>query len=363
MPTLHLHPTALRLRHTFTIAHGSFDTQTNLIVELRDEDPADPLRQGPLSGFGEASTVGYYGNSAATMAESLERHRAAIEATPLDTPEQYWERLAPLLKDDPFALCALDQAAHDLWGKRLRERVWKLWDLDVSQVPASDYTIGIADLATMVQKLREFPDFPIYKIKLGTGDPARDLAIVEALRAAAPDATFRIDANCAWDATTTLDLAPRLQALGVEFLEQPLPADDLAGSARLYAESPLPIVADESCQTEADVTRCAPLFHGINIKLTKCGGLTPARRMIAQAQELGLKVMVGCMTESTVGISAIAQLLPLLDWVDMDGALLLADDVADGVRVGLDGQVHYPDTPGLGVTWRGLHAVEHPGAR
>lgn len=344
---MHLHIVPLRLRHRFTIAHGSTDLQHNLIVELRD---------GSHRGYGEASTVGYYGNSAETMAESLERARPKVEAEQVDDPAAFWARMEPALENDPFALCALDQAAHDLWGRRLGQPVWKLWGLDVADVPPSDYTIGIAPIEEMVEKLREFPDFPIYKIKLGTDE---DLAIVRALREVT-DAKFRIDANCAWDADTAIALSGPLRELGVEFLEQPLPPDDEEGHRRVHAESALPVIADESCQVEADVDRCAGLFHGVNVKLTKCGGLTPARRMIARARELGLSVMVGCMTESTVGISAIGQLLPLLDFADMDGALLLADDVADGVRVHTDGHVEFPDAPGLGITWRGLTERAEP---
>lgn len=345
-----LHIVPLRLRHTFTIAHGSIDLQHNLIVELRD---------GTNRGFGEASTIGYYGNSGQTMAASLERVRAQIEAENVDEPGRFWQRVAPLLPDDPFALCALDQAAHDLWGRRLGRPVWQLWGLDLGKLPPSDYTIGIAPIAEMVRKLQEFPDFPVYKIKLGTPD---DLAIVRALRAVTR-AKFRVDANCAWNAATAIRLSEPLRELGVEFIEQPLPAADLAGQREVLAHSALPVIADESCQGEDDVARCAGLFHGVNIKLTKCGGLTPARRMITRARELGLSVMVGCMTESTVGISAIGQLLPLLDYADMDGALLLADDWADGVRVGHDGRVHFPDLPGFGLTWHGRPVSRRPGDR
>lgn len=345
---LHLHVVPLRLRHTFTIAHGSLDVQQNLIVELRD---------GPHRGFGEASTVGYYGNSGPTMAASLEKVRAQIEAEKVDEPSRFWARVAPLLRDDPFALCALDQAAHDLWGRRLGRPVWELWGLDPSRLPPSDYTIGIASIPEMVRKLQEFPHFPVYKIKLGTPD---DLAVVRALRAVT-SAKFRVDANCAWDAATTLRRVEPLRELGVELIEQPLPAADVAGQREVFASSTLPIIADESCQREEDVARCAGLFHGVNIKLTKAGGLTPARRMIARARELGLSVMVGCMTESSVGISAIGQLLPLMDYADMDGALLLAEDWAEGVRVGGDGRVHFPDAPGLGITWHGRAVPQGPG--
>jgi L-alanine-DL-glutamate epimerase-like enolase superfamily enzyme len=162
------------------------------------------------------------------------------------------------------------------------------------------------------------------------------------------DAVFRIDANTAWSADQTIAFAPELKSLGVEFIEQPLKRDDWDGMKRVMNESVLPVIADESCQTEADVERCADHFHGINIKLTKAGGLTPARRMIARARELGLKVMVGCMNESSIGISAIGQLLPLLDYVDMDGAVLIAQDIATGVHL-VEGRAVFPDENGLGV--------------
>jgi L-alanine-DL-glutamate epimerase-like enolase superfamily enzyme len=196
----------------------------------------------------------------------------------------------------------------------------------------------------MVQKLNEMPGWPVYKIKLGTPD---DLAIVHELRRHT-DATFRVDANCGWTADQTIELAPALKELGVEFVEQPLPRDDVEGARRAFERSALPLIADESCITEEDVDQCAGCFHGINIKLVKCGGLAAARRMVSRARELGLQVMAGCMTESTVGISALAQLLPLLDYVDMDGAVLLARDIATGVRLER-GKCIYPDENGTGV--------------
>jgi L-Ala-D/L-Glu epimerase / N-acetyl-D-glutamate racemase len=219
-----------------------------------------------------------------------------------------------------------------------------LWGLSTEKIPASNYTIGIDQTDVMVAKMNEFPGWPIYKIKLGTD---RDLEIVRELRKHTP-ATFRVDANCGWTAEQAIAYAPELKKLGVEFIEQPLKADRWDDLRRVGQHSALPIIADESCIVESDVKRCAGVFHGVNIKLVKCGGLTPARRMIAQARQLGLKVMVGCMTESTVGISAIAQLLPLLDYVDMDGAVLLAEDIAAGVRLDR-GRCIYPDAPGHGL--------------
>jgi len=196
----------------------------------------------------------------------------------------------------------------------------------------------------MVQKMQEFPGWPVYKIKLGTPD---DVEIVRTLRGHT-DAVFRVDANCAWGVEETIRNSAALKELGVEFIEQPLAPDDSDGMKEVYRASALPVVADESCQQEPDVDRCGTCFHGVNVKLVKCGGLTPARRMIARARALGLKTMVGCMTETSVGVSAIAQLLPMLDYVDMDGALLLAQDIATGVTIDR-GRVQFPDENGCGV--------------
>jgi L-alanine-DL-glutamate epimerase-like enolase superfamily enzyme len=330
-----LHSFELPLRHTFTISRESIDTQPTMIVELQD---------GGVSGFGEATSNRYYGFTIERMTARLESLRSVIESATWERPEELWAQLQPHLVADPFSLCAIDQAAHDLWGKRLGKPLYELWGLTTEKIPASNYTIGIDTVPKMLEKLQEFPDWPIYKIKLGTD---QDLEIVRALREHT-SATFRVDANCGWSADQTLEYAPQLKSLGVEFIEQPLPADRWDDIRRVRESVALPIIADESCIVESDVARCHGLFHGINIKLVKCGGLTPARRMIAEARKLGLKVMVGCMTESTVGISAIAQLLPLLDYVDMDGAVLLAQDIASGVRVER-GICHYPAVPGTGV--------------
>jgi L-alanine-DL-glutamate epimerase-like enolase superfamily enzyme len=332
-----LHAYDLPLRHTFTISRESITSQPTLIVELTQEG---------VSGCGEATSNKYYGFTIERMAKDLAALSPLLAATTLDEPTALWAACRPRLTDDPFALCALDQAAHDLWGKLRRQPVWKLWGLSTENVPASDYTIGIDKIDAMVSKLNEFPGWPIYKIKLGTD---RDLEIVRALRQHTT-ATFRVDANCGWTAEQTIANSRELKALGVEFIEQPLkPQLPEADHRRVKEQSALPIIADESCIVEADVRKCQGLFHGVNIKLVKCGGLTPARRMIEEARSLGLSVMVGCMTESTVGISAIAQLLPLLDYVDMDGAVLLAEDVATGVRLDR-GRCLYPDVAGNGIT-------------
>jgi L-Ala-D/L-Glu epimerase len=278
------------------------------------------------------------------MCEALESVRSLVESVePLD-PAQLWERTWPLLSKNPFAQCALDQAANDLWGKQRGAPVSRLWGLSTDRIPHSNFTIGIDTIEVMVQKLLEMPGWPIYKIKLGT---KYDLDIVRELRKHT-DAVFRVDANCGWTADEAIANSHELAKLGVEFIEQPLPAAQWEEVKCVYRESALPIIADESCISEEDVDRCVGHFHGVNVKLVKCGGLTPARRMVTRARELGMKAMVGCMTESTIGISAIAQLLPLLDYVDMDGAALLASDIAIGVHVDR-GTCIYPAANGTGA--------------
>jgi L-alanine-DL-glutamate epimerase-like enolase superfamily enzyme len=307
------------------------------------------LSDGGHCGYGEAATSkGYPQFSPEVIRRDLEAVRPLVESTKFEEPQELWRRVLPQLGHNRFALCALDEAAHDLWGKRLNQPVWKLWGLSLENIPVSDYTIGIDSIDKMVAKMQEFAGWPIYKIKLGTD---RDLEIVQELRRHT-DAIFRIDANTAWTAEQTIALAPNLRDLGVEFIEQPLKREDWAGMKEVFQRSVLPVIADESCQREEDVALCAGHFHGINIKLTKAGGLTPARRMVAEARALGLKVMAGCMNESSVGISAIGMLLPLLDYVDMDGSVLIARDIATGVHLH-QGVPVFPGVPGNGVTLLG----------
>ncbi len=330
-----LHRFDLRLRHVFTISRESSAVYRAMIVELQ---------QDGVSGFGEAGESVYYGATFDNMTSLLEQVRPRLEAGQLGDPQELWEQLGPQLAANRSAQCALDVAAHDLWGKLRGQPVWRLWGLSDASLPPTDYTIGIDSIDVMVKKMREFPGWPVYKIKLGTRD---DLAIVRELRKSS-QAVFRVDANCAWGVEETVRNSQALAELGVEFIEQPLAPDQWEGMKQVAARSALPVIADESCQVEPDVDRCLGFFHGVNVKLVKCGGLTPARRMIARARQLGLKTMVGCMTESTVGISAAAQLLPWLDYADLDGALLLAEDVASGVTIE-HGQVHYPPENGCGV--------------
>ncbi|MDG2433259.1 dipeptide epimerase [Flavobacterium sp.] len=324
----------LKLQHTFSISRKSIDIQPTVIVELKCDD---------ISGYGEATSNPYYNITTARIVNDLEKVQTIIAASSDCKPEEFWNTMQPHFTDNLFALCALDVAFTDLYARRKNKKLYQLWNYSIHNNALTDYTIGIDTIEKMVQKMKEKP-WPIYKIKLGTTD---DLAIVTELRKHT-DAIFRIDANCGWSVRQTLENSVSLKKLGVEFLEQPLPADNWDGHAELFKKSALPIVADESCIIETDVLKCHNHFHGVNVKLMKCGGITPAKRMIEQARQLGLKTMVGCMTESTVGISAIAHLLPLLDYVDMDGALLLKEDIAKGVTIS-NGKIEYADVNGTGV--------------
>lgn len=324
----------LKLKHTFRISRKSIDFQPSLIVELQDDG---------FSGYGEATSNPYYNITIGILQQDIEKIRAIVEESHDETPEEFWLKINPFLKHNPFALCALDNAYNDLYARKNGKKLYELWNYDISHNPLTNYTIGIDTIENMVLKMKGF-SWPIYKIKLGTPE---DIEIVTELRKHT-NAIFRVDANCAWTVDETLKNAIILKNLGVEFIEQPLKADDWYGHKKVFENAVLPIIADESCITEADIAKCQNHFHGVNIKLMKCGGMTPGRRMITEAKKLGLKTMVGCMTESTVGISAIAHLLPELDYVDMDGSLLLAEDIAGGVTI-KNGKTYYPDRAGTGV--------------
>lgn len=325
----------LKLKHTFTISRESHDVQPTLIVELQD---------GIHAGFGEATSNPYYGITVKKMMDEINAIQDKIVALNGLNPNEFWAELYPHLKNNMFALCALDIAYNDLYTKKLGKKLYEHWGLSLGNNPKTNYTIAIDTVEKMVFKLKEFPS-PIYKIKLGTPN---DIEIVKELRSHT-DAIFRVDANCGWTADETIKNAIELKKLGVEFIEQPLKADNWDGHKKVFENSVLPIIADESCQVEADIEKCHNYFHGVNVKLVKCGGVTSGKRMLEKAKSLGMKTMVGCMTESTVGISAIAHLLPLLDYVDMDGALLLSEDIAKGVTI-KNGITTYANENGTGAS-------------
>lgn len=324
----------LPFKYPFTISKGTKTHQPSLIVSLEHMG---------LVGYGEAPAITYYNIPVEKMIEDLGRKKKLVEQYAYNEPERYWHYLHHLFPQNNFLVCALDIASWDLYGKMRMQPLHEVWGLKTDRQPITDYTIGIDTIDKMVEKMKEKP-WPIYKIKVGTAD---DIGIVKALRKHS-DAVFRADANAAWTLEEALEKIPRLKELGVEFIEQPLAKDDWEGMKILFEKSPLPLIADEACVLENDVEKCQGHFHGINIKLTKCGGITPARRMIDKARSLNMKVMVGCMNESTIGSAAIAHLLPLLDYVDMDGPLLLAEDVAEGLHFDY-GTVRASADPGLGI--------------
>jgi L-alanine-DL-glutamate epimerase-like enolase superfamily enzyme len=328
----------LPLKHTFTIAHQSRDVQETVIVELEDMG---------LIGLGECTTNAYYGMNIENITAALEEARASVEANEWETPEKLWELNQVIFKNNPFAHCALDMAAWDIFAKKQGKKLYELLKLDPKKLPTTNFTIGIDTMEKMIQKIKEV-DWPVYKIKLGTD---HDLQIIRELRNHT-DSIFRIDANCAWTAGQTIHYSEDLAKLGVEFMEQPLDKDDLEGMKEVFKHSKLPVIADESCITESDVKKCHGLFHGINVKLTKAGGITPGLRMLHEAKSLDMKTMVGCMTESSIGITAIAHISPLLDYVDMDGAMLLSRDIAKGVIIRPD-KVVFPEGNGIGAILEG----------
>lgn len=331
-----LHRLVLPLAHPFTIARGTITEQVSLVVELEHDG---------VRGFGEVTENSYYGHTYESMATALEAVHPHLSRWTNAAPGQWWPELLSLTNENYFATSAVDIAAHDLRGKLLGIPTWQDWGLRWENIPDSSYTIGIDSIETMLSKLAEQPGWSTYKIKLGT---PHDIQIVQRLREAT-DAVFRVDANCGWTADETIANAAALAELGVEFIEQPLPpeAPD-QDKLRVFAESALPIVADESCQQMRDVSNCAGRFHGVNVKVCKCGGLTPALHMLRQARAAGMKTMVGCMIESSIGISGAAQLLPLLDFADLDGAVLLVHDPASGVHI-QRGHVRLAAGPGTGA--------------
>ena len=290
----------LELEHTFRISRSANDTQRTLIIEVN---------QDGITGYGEATENPYYGVTIEGMVERLKSIHPLIDSFDNLSLDQTLDLLESELKDDSFLLCALDLALHDWFAQKAGLPLFRFWNLEWNNLPITNYTIGIDTVDRMVEKLKMQP-WPLYKIKLGIKE---DVEIIKALRKET-DAIFRIDANCGWTAEETVQKAPILKSLGVEFIEQPLPAEDWEGMEYVFQNSVLPVIADESCQVETDVAKCIGYFHGINIKVVKCGGLRPALRMIKMARANNLQLMVGCMTESSIGISAIAHLLPLLDY-------------------------------------------------
>ena len=335
----------LPFEYPFTISNGRTKThQHSLMIRLS---------LGNWQGYGEAPAIVYYNVSVEAMMELLEKNRKLIEKFALIDPERFWHFLHHLFPNDPFLVSALDMAGWDLFGQMKKQPIHEIWNTpwnEETPTPICDYTLGIDSIEKMLEKMKAHT-WPIYKIKVGTD---YDIEMITTLRAHT-NAPLRVDANAGWTTEEALQKISALADLGVELVEQPLAKDNWEGMAQLKAASVLPLFADESCVFEKDVATCANYFHGINIKLTKCSGLTPALRMIKEAKALGMKVMMGSMNESVIGSAAIAQFLPQLDYVDMDGPLLMTELNGVGLDYNLEnnkGKIIPLTRPGLGVQFR-----------
>jgi L-alanine-DL-glutamate epimerase-like enolase superfamily enzyme len=328
---------AVHTKHAFTIARGGASEWRVVTVRVTDGDGC--------SGWGEAAPSRFYGETADTVPAVLAQFAPVLERADPWSLETIEAELARTVRFNGAARSAVSAALHDLAAKRLGVPLYRMWGLDPENAPRSSFTIGIGDESELRQKVREAKGYPILKVKLGTD---HDEDIVRVIREEAPDKTLRVDANAAWNAKQAVRTIERLVDYGIEFVEQPLPPHDVQGLRFVRDRSPLPIIADESCLVASDIPRLAGAVDGINIKLSKCGGLREAQKMVSTARAHGMLVMMGCMIETSLGISAAAQLSPLLDYADLDGAALLADDPFRGASIE-GGKIAIPNGPGLGV--------------
>jgi L-Ala-D/L-Glu epimerase / N-acetyl-D-glutamate racemase len=337
-----MHVTAERLEmpleRPFRISRGTQEQARSLLVTVEHEG---------ITGIGEAApdSSGFYGESVETMLAALPRLSEALG-------DDLWQREDALAAMEHAVhhghgalKSALDMALWDYAGKRLGVPVYRLLGLDPARAPVSSFTIGIDTPERMAEVASRSPQWSILKLKVGTPN---DLETLRAVRGAT-SATLRVDANAAWTPKEALARIEALVPFGIEFVEQPVAAHDLEGLRFVRERSPLPIIADESCVTLTDVARVTECADGINIKLAKCGGITNALKLIAAARANSLSVMLGCMVSSSVATTAAAQLSPLVDYADLDGAALLAADPFSGVSFGPGGTLLLPEAPGLGV--------------
>ena len=330
-------------KHPFIIARGGSSEYKTVWVRISDGDGVE--------GWGEAAPSRFYGETPETVVAALGRLTPVVERADAWSLEAIEAEMNRAIGRNGSAKSAVSAALHDLAAKRLGVPLWKLWGLDPAASPKSSFTIAIApDDATLRARIKEAAQYPILKVKLGTD---RDEEIIRTVHSSAPDKILRVDANAAWTAKRALRMIDLCRELGVEFVEQPLPAHDLDGLRFVSARASLPIVADESCVVATDIPKLVGVVDGINIKLSKCGGLREALKMISTARAHGMLVMCGCMIETTLGIAAAAHFAPLLDCADLDGAALLTDDPFTGPGIA-GGAIGLSAGPGLGVGKRSV---------
>ena len=332
---LRFHPYTLELKHAFTLATSSRTTTPVMMVEVE---------QDGIVGYGEASMPPYLGESQESAAAFLRRVNLGGFADPFPL-EEILPAIDALAPGNTAAKAAVDIALHDWIGRKLGAPWYRIWGLDPAKAPVTSFTIGLDTADIVRQKTREAGSYRFIKVKLGRDT---DRMMIEAIRDVT-DKPITGDANQGWkDRGEALKIIEWLAARGVVLVEQPMPREQIDDTAWLRERSPLPLIADESVQRLADVKMAPGVFDGINIKLMKCTGLREAHKMITLARALGLKVMLGCMTETTCAISAAAQLSPLADWADLDGAALIKNDLFEGATLH-DGRITPADRPGIGV--------------
>ncbi|MES2695917.1 MAG: dipeptide epimerase [Verrucomicrobiota bacterium] len=341
---LRFQPYTLELKHAFGIASNTRTTTPAMLVEYEHDG---------VVGYGEAAMPPYLGESQETAARFFARTAELLASSAGADPFQLEELLPAidaLAPGNTAAKAAVDIALHDWVGKKLGAPWYRIWGLDPAKAPVTSFTIGIDTPEIVRVKTREAAEFKIIKVKLGRSAES-DRAMIETIREVT-DVPITVDANQGWkQRDEALAMIEWLAGRGVVFIEQPMPKEQIDDTAWLRGKSPLPLIADENCQRLADITRCAGAFHGVNIKLMKCTGLREAHKMILLARALGLKTMLGCMTETSCAISAAAQLSPLVDWADLDGAVLIKNDCFDGAAI-VDGKIVLPERAGIGVIKR-----------
>jgi L-Ala-D/L-Glu epimerase len=329
-------PYTLQLEHVFTIAVNSRSTTPVILTEIEYEG---------ISGYGEASMPPYLGESQETAAAFLSKVDLGQFNDPFEMDDilSYVDSIA---ERNTAAKASVDIALHDLVGKLLNKSWHQIWGFNKDKAPYTDFTIGIDTPEVVKQKVEEAKAYNVLKIKLGRDD---DKDVVEAIRSVT-NKKLRVDANQGWkDKHYALDMINWLEERDIDLIEQPMPKGQVDDIAWLTERSPLPIIGDESIQRIPDVIKAHGVFSGINIKLMKCTGMREANKMLLLARSLGMKVMIGCMTETSCGISAASQLSPMVDWADLDGNLLITNDPFKGTKVTEGGKLILSGTPGIGL--------------
>ncbi|MEY4628228.1 MAG: hypothetical protein RLZZ595_554 [Bacteroidota bacterium] len=325
----------LAFEYPFTISKGTKTHQPIFVVELEFRG---------IKAYGEAPAISYYNVTVDQMEDDLNAKIKFVENFSFTDPKRFWHFLHHLFPKNPFLVCALDMAGWDLFAKIRNKPLSEIWSLDFSLAPITDYTIGIDSLEKMLEKIKEHPA-PIYKIKVGGENDLLNLIQIRKHT----DAKIRIDANAGWELDQAIQMLPTLEKLDIELIEQPFAKDAMDETHHFSKMTTIPIFADESCVGLGDVEKCAGVFAGINIKLTKSSGISPALEMIKKARHNNLKIMLGCMNESTIGTAALVHLSPMVDYLDADGPLLLKEDVASGLSYD-QGKISPSGLPGLGIT-------------